>query len=87
MQLKNMQLVPTIRQNLVSVSLLLRDDFKVMLESNKVIMFKHGQFISKCYDCGGLLCLSLADFLISQSIIFVAQLMITRVFDIHVYVM
>jgi hypothetical protein len=41
-QLKNMQHVPTIRKNLVSVSLLLRDKFKVVLESNKVVMSKHG---------------------------------------------
>jgi hypothetical protein len=50
-QLKNVQPVPTIRKNLVSISLLLRDDFKVVLESNKVVMSKHGQFIGKGYDC------------------------------------
>jgi hypothetical protein len=61
-QLKNMQHIPTIHKNLVSVSLLLRDGFKVVLESNKVVMSKHGQFISKGYDCGGLFCLSLAYF-------------------------
>jgi hypothetical protein len=41
MQLKNVQHVPTIRKNLVSVSLLLRDVFKVVLEYNKVVMSKH----------------------------------------------
>ena len=41
-QLRNVQHVPTIRKNLVSVSLLLRDGFKVVLESNKVVMSKHG---------------------------------------------
>jgi len=61
-QLRNVQHVPTIRKNLVSVSLLLRDGFKVVLESNKVVMSKHGQFIGKGYDCGGLFRLSLADF-------------------------
>jgi hypothetical protein len=61
-QLKNMQHVPTIWKNLVSVSLLLRDGFKVVLESNKVVMSKHGQFTGKGYDCGGLFRLSLADF-------------------------
>jgi hypothetical protein len=60
--LKNVQHVPTIRKNLVSVSLLLRDGFKVVLESNKVVMSKHGQFIGKDYDCVGLFRLSLADF-------------------------
>jgi hypothetical protein len=41
-QLKNVQHVPTIRKKLGSVSLLLRDGFKVVLESNKVVMSKHG---------------------------------------------
>jgi hypothetical protein len=41
MQLKNVQHVPTIRKNLVSISLLLRDGFKVVLESNKVVMSKY----------------------------------------------
>ena len=39
-QLKNMQHVPTIHKNLVSISDLLRDGFKVVLESNKVVMSK-----------------------------------------------
>jgi hypothetical protein len=46
-QLKNMQHVSTIHKNLVSVSLLLRDGFKVVLESNKVVMSKHESFIGK----------------------------------------
>jgi hypothetical protein len=33
-----------------------------VLESNKVVMSKHGQFIGKDYDCGGLFRLSLVDF-------------------------
>ena len=33
-----------------------------MLESNKLVVSKHGQFIGKGYDCEGLFCLSLADF-------------------------
>ena len=57
-----MQHVPTIRKNFVSVSLLLRDGFKVALESNKVVMSKHGQFICKGYDSRGLFHLSLAYF-------------------------
>jgi hypothetical protein len=54
MQLKNMQYVPSINNNLVSVSLLYRDGFKVVLESNKFIMSKSEQFIAKGYVCGGL---------------------------------
>jgi hypothetical protein len=61
-QLKNVQCVPTIRKNLVSASLLLRDRFKVVLEPNKVVISKHGHFIGKGYECGGLFRLSLADF-------------------------
>jgi hypothetical protein len=41
-QLKNMQHVPSINKNLVSGSLLCRDGFKVMLESNKFIVSKCG---------------------------------------------
>ena len=41
-QLKNMQHVPTINKNLVSGSLLCKDGFKVVLESNKLVVSKHG---------------------------------------------
>ena len=61
-QLKNVQHVPTINKNLVSGSLLCKDGFKVVLESNKLVMSKHGQFIGKGYNCGGLFRLFLADF-------------------------
>ena len=50
---KIMQHVPTINKNIVSGSLLCKDGFKVVLESNKLIVSKHGQFIGKGYDCGG----------------------------------
>jgi hypothetical protein len=49
-------------KNLVSGSLLCRDGFKVVLESNKVVVSKHGQFIGKDYECGGLFHFSLSDF-------------------------
>ena len=54
MQLKCMQHVPSIRKDLVSGSLFCRDGFKVVLESNKVVVSKCGQFIGKGYQCGGL---------------------------------
>jgi hypothetical protein len=41
-QLKNVQHVPSINKNLVSCSLLCRDGFKVVLESNKFIRLKCG---------------------------------------------
>ena len=53
-QLRNVQHVPTMNKNLVSGSLLCRDGFKVVLESNKVIVSRFGQFIGKGYECGGL---------------------------------
>jgi len=65
-QLKNVQHVPTINKNLVSGSLLCKDGFKVVLESNKLVVSKHGQFIGEGYDCGGFLRFPLQIFVISQ---------------------
>jgi hypothetical protein len=39
--------VPSMNKNLISGFLLCRDVFKVVLESNKVVVSKYGQFISK----------------------------------------
>jgi hypothetical protein len=50
-QLTNVQHVPSINKNLVSGTLLFRDVFKVILEFNKIVMSKSGQFIGKGYDC------------------------------------
>src|SRR6185312_5234729 len=61
-QLRNVQHVPTINKNLVSRSVLCKDGFKVVLESNKFVVSKHGQFVGKGYDCGGLFRFSLAKF-------------------------
>jgi hypothetical protein len=60
-QLKNVQHVPSINKNLVSDSLLCRDGFKVVLESNKFVVSKCGQFIGKGYVCGGLFRFSVSD--------------------------
>ena len=60
-QLKNVQHVPTIKKNLVSGSLLCRDGFKLVFESNKCILSKFGTFVGKCYESGGLFRLSLSD--------------------------
>ena len=38
--LKNVQHVPSINRNLISGSLLFRDDFKLVFESNKVVISK-----------------------------------------------
>ena len=60
-QLKNVQHVPTIKKNLVSGSLLCRDGFKLVFESNKCIVSKFGTFVGKGYDSGGLFRFSLDD--------------------------
>jgi hypothetical protein len=41
-QLKNVQHVPSINKNLISGSLLCRDGFKLVFESNKVLISKYG---------------------------------------------
>ncbi|WVZ74821.1 hypothetical protein U9M48_022948 [Paspalum notatum var. saurae] len=61
-QLKNVQHVPSMNKNLVSGSLLLRDGFKVVLESNKIVVSRHDLFIGKGYVSGGLFRLSFLDF-------------------------
>ena len=61
-RLKNMQHVSTINKNLVSGSLLCRDSFNIVLESNKFIVSKCGQFIGKGYECGGLFRFSVLDY-------------------------
>jgi hypothetical protein len=60
--LKNVQHIPSINKNLVSDTLLRRDGFKVVLESNKFIVSKCGQFIGKGYECEGLFRFSVSDF-------------------------
>ena len=52
--LKNVQHVPTIKKNLVSGSLLCRDGFKLVFESNKCILSKFGTFVGKVYESRGL---------------------------------
>jgi hypothetical protein len=59
--LKNVQHVPSIKKNLVSGSIIYRDGYKIVLQSNKCIVSRHVTFIGKEYDCGGLFRLSLLD--------------------------
>ena len=59
--LKNVQHVSSIKKNLVSGSLLCRDSYKLVFESNKCILSKYGTFVGKGYDSGGLFRLSLHD--------------------------
>ena len=53
-QLKNVHHVPSINKNLVSGSLLCKDGFKLVFESNKCVISKFGSFLGKGYDCDGL---------------------------------
>ena len=62
MRLKNVHHAPSIKKNLVSGSLLCRDGFKLVFESNKVVISRYGQFIGKGYDSGCLFHFSLSDF-------------------------
>jgi hypothetical protein len=54
--------VPSINKSLVSGSLLHRDGFKIVLDSNKLVVSKCEQFVGKGYDRGGLFRFSLANF-------------------------
>jgi hypothetical protein len=84
---KIVQHVPSINKNLVCSSLLCRNGFKVVLESNKFIVSKCEHFIGKGYVCRGLFRFSISDFCnkstnnicdgINES---------DASFDIHVYV-
>ena len=60
-RLKNVHHVSSINKNLVSGSRLCRDGFKLVFESNKVVISKYGQFVGKGYESGGLFRLSLLD--------------------------
>ena len=53
-QLKNMHHDPSIKKNLISGSLICRDGFKLVFESNKCVLSKYGTFVGKCYESGGL---------------------------------
>ena len=59
--IKNVQNVPSIKKNLVSGSQTCHDGFKIVLESNKCVVLRHGIFVGKCYDYGGMFRLSLLE--------------------------
>ena len=58
---KHFDLDPSIKKNLISGSLLCRDGYKLVFESNKCILSKYGTFVGKDYESGGLFRLSLTD--------------------------
>ena len=59
--LKNVQHAPSINRNLIIGSLLCRDGFKLVFESNKVVISKFGNFVGKGYESGGLFRLNTVD--------------------------
>ncbi|KAK1643805.1 hypothetical protein QYE76_061610 [Lolium multiflorum] len=61
-QLKNVLHVPSIKKNLVSGSRLMKDGFKLVFESNKVVLSKYGTIVGKGYECEGMFRFSLEDF-------------------------
>ncbi|XP_075475084.1 retrovirus-related Pol polyprotein from transposon TNT 1-94 isoform X1 [Primulina tabacum] len=52
--LNNVLYVPDIRKNLVSGSLLNKHGFRIVFESDKVVLSKSGMFVGKGYVCNGL---------------------------------
>ena len=84
MRLKNVHHVSSINKNLVSSAHLCRDGFKMVFESNKVVISKCGQFVGKGDECGGLFRLSLSD-ICSKLLIMFATIM-SQIFGIHDFV-
>ena len=66
--LKNVQHAPTINKNLVSGSLLCRDGYKLIFESNKIVISKFGNFVGKGYESGGLFRISTLEYCHSLSV-------------------
>jgi hypothetical protein len=60
--LKNVQHVPFIKKSLVSDSMMCQDGYKIVLESNKCVVSRHGTFMVKdmivevCSICLWLMC-------------------------------
>jgi hypothetical protein len=59
--LKHVKHVPSIKKNRFSIPLLCCDGYKVVFVANKCVVSRHGTFVGKGYDCGGLFRLSLMD--------------------------
>ena len=55
-----------IRKNLISTFLLVQQGYKVVFESNRVVIMRHGVFIGKDYICDGLFKLSLMSLSINK---------------------
>ena len=58
--------ISDIRKNLISTSLLVQQGYKVVFESNRVVITRHGNFIGKGYICDGLFKLNLMSHSINK---------------------
>ncbi|GAA0159102.1 hypothetical protein LIER_15966 [Lithospermum erythrorhizon] len=54
LSLLNVFYVPSLRKNLISANLLCKNDFKIVLESEKDVVTKNGVFIGKGYSIDGM---------------------------------
>ena len=63
--------VPDLKKNLVSVNLLCKKGFKVVLESDKVVITKNGVFVGKGYTCNGMFKFSINE--INNSFAYVVE--------------
>ena len=59
--LKNVQHAPSINRNPISGSLLCRDGYKLVFDSNKDVISKFRNFVSKGYNSGGMFRLNTVD--------------------------
>ena len=66
--LNNVLHVPTIRRNLISSSILLSVGYRIVMDSNKVVISKNNVFIGKGYVCEGLIKLNVSPNLINNEI-------------------
>ena len=61
LKLTNVLFVPDIRKNLIFGTLLCANGFKIVIESQKVVLFKNGIFVDKGYVKDGIFKLNVID--------------------------
>src|SRR5262249_21500440 len=61
LSLYKVQHVPGVRRNLISGSLLVRQDFELVFKSNNVVITRHGNFVGKGYVSDGLFILNVKN--------------------------
>ena len=71
--------ISDIRKNLISTSLLVQQGYKVVFESNRIVITSHCVFIGKCYICESLFQLSLTSLLLIKYLAFLLLLQMLNV--------